>query len=152
MVTVLYSNFLDDEQQYAASEQFWATLFDSAVSESGNRSDWAPWRARTFANGLPFERDGNPIFAARSIQLPKAVQVIQWPPETPDIEVSAWMSELVVSADGEPSTLHELTINCSLSVESADVAKELLRNWVAEAVRVEDMDKLIRRLITLDGR
>jgi hypothetical protein len=151
MVTVLYPRFLDDEQQYTASERFWAHLFDSVVAESGNKADWVRWRARAYANGLPFERDGNPIFDARSIQLPKAVQIIQWPPETTEIEISAWMSELVVSSKDEPATVHELTINCSLSVESAKIAKELLQSWVTETVNVHDMGRLIDFLIRSDA-
>lgn len=152
MVTVLYSNFLEDKEQYDASERFWATLFASVAAEFGNGADWVPWRPRAYANGLPFERDGNPIFDARQPHASKAVQVIQWPPQSNELEISAWISELPLVAEDEPAILHELTINCSLSIESARVAKELLRHWVDKAVSVSEMDRLITRLTMSDGQ
>lgn len=153
MATVLYSNFLENADQYDASERFWAALFDAVVAESsGSGADWVAWRPRAYANGLPFERDGNPIFDVRHVYSSKAVQIIQWPPQRNEAEISAWICELTVMPDDEPESLHELTINCSLSIESAEIAKQLLQNWVDEAVSVSDMNGLIQRLTPSDSR
>lgn len=147
MATILYPRFLEDEEQYALSRRFWTDLFASVVAAFDNAADWGPWRARAYANGVPFERDGNPIFDARSLRSSKAVQVIQWPSETGGVEISAWISELHLEGEDEPAVLHELTINCSLSTESAEIAKDLLRYWVDESMSARESERVIKKML-----
>lgn len=147
MATPLYARFLADESEYAAAERFWKEVFDQVVrpAEAG---DWRPWRSRTYADGTPLERDGNPIFDARNRRLGRALQVIQWPCESQDVEISAWISELPVD-DGEVvGMVSELTVNLSLSMESAAHAKSLIAAWVDGNVPADEVRQRISRLPT----
>ncbi len=146
MSDFLYPNFLEQEDQYAAAEQFWHGLFTELTAEARQTGEWVPWRPRSYVNGLPFERDGNPIFDALNKRTSKAIQVIQWPPKRDALEISAWVSHLYVEDDDDLNNLiSELTLNLTLSTESVELSKQLLRKWLDENVDGDEMSRLINQ-------
>jgi len=142
----LFRNFLADSEEYEAAEQFWNDAFGEVI-RVGQEGKWIPWRTSQYAHGTPFERDGSPIFAARSVQLGRAVQIIQWPPEGNGVAITAWLSELTVpdEHDNDEPVL-ELTINPTLSEESAAIARTLISNWVDPTVTRLEMSQHIAQL------
>lgn len=150
MVHLLYPRFLEQDEEYEAAERFWQTMFQELANQAGSSPEWRPWRPRAYANGLPFERDGNPIFDALNQRSGRAVQVIQWPPERNEAEISAWISQLDVDLAGEDRVISELTINLSLSVESAAVARRLLASWLDETTSVNEIEHLIGELTEIE--
>ena len=114
MAEYLFPQFLSDDQEYSAAAAFWNELMLEVVNSHAEGDLWVSWRPRSYANGLPFDRDGNPIFNARSERLPRALQVIQWPDDAENSGISAWISPLEI--DGR--LVWELTINLTLSTES----------------------------------
>lgn len=147
MSKLLYPEFLERDEEYQASERYWRTLFDALAAERGQGGEWHPWRPRAYADGTPFERDGNPMFDARSARLGRAVQVIQWPPESDDVEISAWISALPLEDEDGETVTEELTLNLSLSEESAALARRLLERWMDEAVTADQMRDFIATVI-----
>lgn len=145
MVTPLYGRFLEEQAEYDAAERFWEELFRDIVG-SAHARDWHRWRPRTYANGTPLERDGNPMFDTLNIRLRRALQVIQWPVESSAVEISAWISEIVVERADQLLPVEELTINLSLSRESASIARSLISQWVNEEVPVDVVRERIRAI------
>jgi hypothetical protein len=87
MSTVLYSNFLNDPEEYARAESFWKHHWERLLSEVGQKGTWqSPWFNTTFANGTPF-RDGNPIFTAVCTSRRLGVQIIQLDPTEDDLDL-----------------------------------------------------------------
>lgn len=145
MVTPLYGRFLEEQAEYDAAERFWEELFREVVG-SADALEWHRWRPRAYANGTPLERDGNPMFDTLNSRLRRALQVIQWPAESSAIEISAWISEMVVERADQLLPVEELTINLSLSRESASIARSLISEWVNEAVPVDVVRERIRAM------
>ena len=147
MDKLLFQNFLENSEEYEAAEHFWKDVFAETIRSAGQAGAWAPWRPRHYANGTPLERDGNPIFDARSVRLGRAVQVIQWPAEGGHVGISGWVTQLTVSDDTDNAeNVLELTINLSLSEESAAIARALLSSWVDPQITREEMNQRIAQL------
>jgi hypothetical protein len=139
----LFETFLEDPEQYRAAEQYWEALV-ADVSESMNQADeWHPWCPRTYADGRSFppEMRGNPIADGRSERLNRGFKVIQMRPVGNEVEIAAW----VASYEPEDTALprHELFINLTLTQESADFARLLLRKWMHAETTPADMKNFI---------
>ena len=76
--------------------------------------------------------------------------MIQWPVEADHVEIAGWISHLPVELDGQDRDVTELTINLSLSVESAALARRLLESWLDESVSLDEMKAMIRDLPRAD--
>jgi hypothetical protein len=141
MVHKLFENFLDDFGQYGSCEQYWHELVTRIADESGQHGQWKRWIPLHYPNGTPMERDGNPMFDGRSQQLDRAFRIMQHRSTSDEIELAAW----ITSNEEEFAELprHELVINMSLSEESAQIAEELLRKWMAPATTPDDMRAFI---------
>lgn len=147
MGSPLFQNFLESSEEYEAAEQFWNSMFEETIQSAGQAGTWRSWRPRHYVNGTPFERDGNPIFDACSTQLGRAVQVVQWPPERDAVEIAAWLSELSAPDENDTDdTVIELTINLTLSEESAGIARTLLSSWVDPTTTRTEMNRRIAQL------
>lgn len=146
MVHHLFRNFLASTESYRQVEQYWEVLFRDLVSQYGQAGDWKPWLSKTFLNGTPTPRDGNPIFDARSEKLRRAVRIIQSPPEKNELEIAAWIDTFDSGDSGGPGYTEELVLNLALSEEAADVVKQVLARWMDTGVSTAQMTELIGRL------
>jgi hypothetical protein len=149
MIHHLYSDFLESEESYRQSEHFWRSLVDEVAAQKGQYAEWRPWQAKTFLNGTPVPRDGNPIFNARSNQLARAVRIIQNPPESDTLEVAAWIDTFDFSEARGPGFTEELIVNLALSEESAAIVRVLLEKWMDRSVSRERMEDIIADLETI---
>jgi hypothetical protein len=124
----LFRNFLHDAGEYAQAESYWADLWDAVARETGQAGEWKhPWLQTQFGDGTPF-RDGNPIFSAVSIPRGLGVRVIQYEPESEEMELDCWVDTF--GGDGEPGAVRELVISCALAEETAASARDLIYSWM----------------------
>ena len=142
MVNKLFESFLIDAEQYQACERYWAELISNITKSLGQTGEWARWIPRHYADGTPFDLDGNPIFDGRSEKLNRAFRIIQHPAVGDDIEIAAWIK----SYEAEYSDLprDELVINLSLSEGSAELSRALLQKWMMPETTMSEMMSFIR--------
>ncbi len=127
MAVHLFPGFLDDPAQYAAAEDYWRQLWDELMGRAGQREGWIrPWLQTAYANGTPF-RDGDPIFSAWSPSRKLGVRVIQNRPEGVGLGLDFWTDTFGDEWSGE---VRVLVIACELSSRTADLARELIGQWV----------------------
>ena len=123
----LYENFLNDIDEYRASEAFWRARWQRECFDADPRFDWSyPW----ISTGSPDYLDGNPIFSAVSPSLRRGVRIIQHEPTSRKLEIQAW-PDFVGGSYNDPHAIQELVISCALSEAAADWAMSLIRPWVA---------------------
>jgi hypothetical protein len=142
----IFRNFLASVESYRQVELYWEALFYDVASQYGQAANWKPWLSRTFLNGTPTPRDGNPIFDARSEKLRRAVRIIQSPPEKNEIEIAAWIDTVDYSDSGGPGYTEELVLNLALSEESADAVRQILARWMDPSVSAAQMAEVVGRL------
>jgi hypothetical protein len=145
MVRKLYENFLDDRKQYKACEGFWEQLVQNIAESLGQTGEWQRWIPRQYADGTPFELDGNPIFDGRSQKLNRAFRIIQHCAAGNELEIAAWLNSYEEEYTDLPR--HELVINMSLSQESAQLAEVLLRKWMTPTTTTDDMQAFITKIL-----
>jgi hypothetical protein len=145
VVHKLFGDFLETPEAYHACEQYWEQLVREIAVSLAQAGEWERWIPRHFANGTPFELDGNPIFDARSKKLNRAFRIIQHRPEKDELEIAAWIKTYEEEYIDLPRA--ELVINLSLSQESADVARRLLVLWMTPTTTVDEMQLFIRQHI-----
>lgn len=147
MVQPLFPRFLESDREYEAAEAFWASLFHELIGPAGGTGDWKPWRSNCYVNPIPVERDGNPIFAVVGVSRGRALQVIQWAPESDGVEIAAWVAQVPGPPEGAAEFIDELTINLSLSDESARLARRLVALWLRDDLPVCEMAEQIRQIL-----
>jgi len=88
---------------------------------------------------------GNPIFDGRSGTLNRDFKIIQMRPVAREVEIAAW----VASYEPEDTALprHELVINLTLTQESAEFARLLLRRWMRAETTPADMAAFIEETL-----
>lgn len=149
MANHLLTGFLESEGQYGQAQEFWRKMVDDEARHVGQAGEWVSWRPQTFADGVTAQpRDGNPIYDARSERLSRALQVIQSPPESDDVELALWFGTFDYSESGGPGPTIELTLNLSLSEESAAIARQLVGMWMDPRVTREDVEQRLRILVS----
>src|SRR5687767_11419778 len=100
MARTLYEDFLDNEDQYRMSEELWARLADTIARSLGQAGAWQPWMPTTSGDGIaPLERDGNPIYNARSKDPDRAFRIIQTRPQGGQLEFAAWVKSYEAEYD-----------------------------------------------------
>ena len=77
-----------------------------------------------------------PIFSAYSPTRRCGIRVIQYPPTSKRLELDYWLDTFGGEL-GEPETIRELVIACSLSDEAATRASELMEMWCMQEEIVE---------------
>ncbi|MFI5072657.1 MAG: hypothetical protein ACHP8A_17390 [Terriglobales bacterium] len=126
----LYPHFLNDDAEYALAEAFWESLWNDIPEETHRQGNW---HSKWFVPQLP--RDGNPIFTAVSDVLNKGIRVIQYPPSSDVPELDFWM-DVFGGAAIDPDAIDELVIACSLSMEAAARAQDLMAAWMGGAIEI----------------
>jgi len=127
MITHLFKNFINDVQDYRASEKYWESLWLQTDYSTRARYGWTyPWVSTGSVECL----DGNPIFSAWSRTLLRGVRVIQHEPTTQGLEIQAWPN-FVGGSYYDPTAIQELVISCALTEAAANWAMSLLRYWIA---------------------
>jgi hypothetical protein len=142
LVHKLFESFLDDPNQYRACEQYWEELTSKIADSVGQGGEWQPWITRQSPNGTPVELDGNPISDGKSEKLDRAFRIIQHRPQGDELEISAWLKHYEAEYADLPRD--ELVINLSLSEESADLVRALLKKWIVPETTSDEMAKLIQ--------
>lgn len=141
----LYADFLEHERSYELSERFWQAMLDDVAARSGQRGEWRPWQSRTFLDGTPMPKDGNPILDALSKHLRRAIRIIQHAPESDALEIAAWIDGLEFS-DADGGFVEELVVSLSLSQEAAAITRGLLEKWMDGSTSRERMEDLVSGL------
>jgi hypothetical protein len=149
MVHHFYEGFLESSAEYQSAQEFWRRFFRSAVQAKGRVDDWSPWGLRVYLDGSEVPRDLLPIFQVRSSGLDRAVQILQTPPESENIEIAAWSQPLRFF--NETSQLwertDELVISLALSTEAARLVRILLMEWMDQTISRERMEDIIREVL-----
>jgi hypothetical protein len=128
MVRHLHSRFLKDAGEYRSAVAFWRALWEEISSTARSGRGWQhPWLFTGSDEDTVF-MDGNPIFSAYSPMRLCGIRVIQYPPESPDLEFDYWL-DTFGGRPGEPGVIRELVIACALSEEAAQRAQELMEQW-----------------------
>lgn len=143
----LFKGLFDSDEEYERAQNFWSRLVLDVASQAGQSGEWAPWGVRRFVDGTPVPRDLLPVFQARSDRLGRSVQIIQGPPTSDEIEISALVQHLRFYREPEHVWEHtdELVLNLALSRESADVARRLFTKWMDPGTSPEYMEDVIER-------
>jgi len=150
MTHKMFEKFLEDVEQYAACERYWEQLGQEIAESLGQTSEWQQWIPRQSPNGTPYEKDGNPIYDARSERLDRAFRIIQYSPVSDEVEIAAWLKSYE-EFEYRDVPGNELVINLSLSQESAQLAKALIYKWMIPDTTQSDMRSLIDELIERRG-
>ncbi len=121
-----YKNFLQELKLYNECEKIWGDLFKSKMPSMSVAASWNNWLKKSYSNGQ-FRMDGNPIFSAISLEMKKAVKVVQYP--SGEGYVDAARIELF-GDDFDEEKISVLVFSCVLSQASVDNFKELLNSWI----------------------
>lgn len=118
----MFENYLEDENEYLALENYWVAVFSELLTEAKlNLEDWnCPHYNTFFSNGKKM-MDGNPIFSAMSKIDGRIIRVIQDEPGGDD-ELRHWTDK-----GGK-----ELVVACAPTEKDIEEARGVLRNWIAQ--------------------
>src|SRR5262245_3776887 len=141
MTHKMFEKFLEDVEQYAACERYWEQLAQEIAESLGQTGEWQQWIPRQSPNGTPYEKDGNPIYDARSERLDRAFRIMQYSAISDAVGIDAWMKNYEEEYTDLPR--NELVINLSLSQESAELAKALIHKWITPDTTPSDMSSFI---------
>jgi hypothetical protein len=150
MTHKMFEKLLEDVEQYAACERYWEQLGQEIAESLGQTGEWQQWIPRQSPNGTPYEKDGNPIYDARSERLDRAFRIIQHSAVSDEVEIAAWLKSYE-EFEYRDVPDNELVINLSLSQESAQLAKALLYKWMTPDTTPSDMRSAIDELIERRG-
>lgn len=145
MVTHLFSDFLNNLDEYQSAESFWKDLCSKELRLHSPVSDWQAWLTKQFSDGTAFS-DGNPIFDIVSPSTQIGIRIIQHEPTSNEIRITAWTATFG-GEPGDEETVSELVIDCELSSESAEIAKRLIREWVEYDELLHGFESIIQRIL-----
>jgi len=142
MVRMMFPDFLDDMQSYEACRRYWEELVQNVAASVDPTDAWLPWISRHYADGVtPIELSENPIADGRSQKMNRAFKVLQHPPVEDELELVAWLTPY---EEEYPDFPEELTMKMSLSDESGELSRTLLREWMTPSTTYDDMKTFIR--------
>ncbi len=144
MVKHLHKEFLLSREQYDAAANYWQKLCEEILVKKGQVDSWRPWL------GIHQDRASAPveegaIYSLHSHAQKKAINIEQYPPKTQELEISAMVDTFGEGVLENP--IEYLTICCSLSEESAGIARSLIESWVSEETTASTIQSLIAKLI-----
>ena len=126
MTELQYDRFLSDPVQYQALATYWKSLWQDLLEFTGTSGLWRPpAEPARFANGT-LVMDGNPILAAESVSLRKAVRIIQHDAGEAD-RLVVWTDQ---RWDEHAGALDELVICLYLDPNTEAQARQLLTAWL----------------------
>jgi hypothetical protein len=126
MTELRFERFLEDPVAYDALAAYWKSLWEELVESTGQAGLWSPpAEPARFANGT-LVGDGNPILAAESVPLRKAVRVIQHDAGEGD-RLVVWTDERWHDQAGP---LEELVLCLYLDPNTEAEARRLLAAWL----------------------
>jgi hypothetical protein len=151
---LLFPDFLSNDDSYDRCRAFWRALVDGIEKSLGQVEEWSRWFPAFYGDGLtPFDdRDGNPIYHRLSKRLDRAFQIIQQAPENDALSITAWATDSTNDPlwhDDDPwprLPRTDLTISLVLSVESAELARALLTQWMTPTTTVDEIRLAIAAL------
>ena len=147
MVHHLLSDFLDSEERYQEAQEFWYALVKKVSQSVPGQHDWRRTTPATWADGATLvPKDGNPLIEVTSRQLRRSIRIIQSPPESDELELAAWIIPQEYWDGKETRAWDELTLNLSLSKESAAASEELIRSWMDPGTTRDQMEAIVRGL------
>jgi hypothetical protein len=126
----LFPHFLNDDSEYAQAQAYWEQIWKD--TSAADRT-YAAWRSGWF--NLSGPNDGNPIFTAVSELERKGIRAIQYAPSSNELELDFWL-DTFGGAPTDPDAIQELVIVCSLSVESAIYARNLISAWLVGPIEL----------------
>jgi hypothetical protein len=129
-MTALFPNFLRDHSEYARAQAYWASVWATTPVFERMIGEW-----RTDWFGHQPINDGNPIFSAISGRAEKGIRVIQYEATNDGLELDFWLDTFGGAAT-DPGTVRELVITCALSIESAQLARNLMASWIIGEIEV----------------
>lgn len=145
MVHHLLADFLENEEKYQKAQDYWYALIKRASKSVPDQLDWRRTTPATFADGVTlWPKDGNPVIEVTSSRLRRRIQVIMWPPQSEDLELGGWLAQREHWEVDTWVIWDELTLNLSLSEESAAIAEELVRSWMSPETTRDAMEALLR--------
>lgn len=123
----LHPDFLKSAQEYDRAAALWKQRFDEIVRGLGQSWLWqTDWIETRSGNGTEL-RDGNPIFSAICPERRLGIRIVQLEPEADPLEFDFWMDFF---AQGEAEEVKELVLSCVLSLETLNIATDLMRQWI----------------------
>lgn len=140
MAKLLFPDFLDHSESYAAAEALWKARFDALAAKY--HFTYTPY-INVFTHNGEKLRDGNPIFSAEVKSLNRAVRIIQESIEEPDdFFISAWLDTFPIDED---NPLNELVIPLVLSEETLEITERLMVHWLVEQRSKEEMERVLEQ-------
>lgn len=143
MATHLYTQFLNNKEEYFRNVDFWKSMIYTLLSVE--KISFSEYLTSTKTDGSLY-LDGNPIFNFRVNNSNRAVRIIQEPIESKGIEFSAWLNTIEYT---EESKLEELVISMELSNETALMAMELINAWIINKFSKPKMIRFIDKLFAI---
>jgi hypothetical protein len=142
MVQKHFNDFLNGPENYAACERHWEGVIreiEQSLVESG---EWRRWIPRYNVPWTSENADGGVIIDGRSEKLDRAFRVMLHRFVGDDPWVAAWLKTYEEEYVELPR--EELVISLSPSVESEQIAKNLLKLWMTPSTTLDQMQLAIR--------
>ena len=144
-MTHLFPDFLSNSKEYNNCVEFWRTTVTEITSAS-IAGGWAEWLTTHFVSGDQI-LDGNPIYSCWCSKTKKAFKIIPNTPTHDALMISAWMDTFGSNHRKSPDYIEQLIIMCELSVESAELSKDLIRAWAGN-LSLREMEHCIEKVIS----
>jgi hypothetical protein len=143
----LFSDFLNNAQEYKESRRFWEDLCLQILLKHKQSDFWHQWFDIDVMKDSVNQNDGNPIYSLiNRIQL-KGVRIIQQNPKIyTKWEQAAWV-DVVGSEYSEYINITELVFTCNLTLESAEIFKKLFEAWIQPEAETRAVEGLIKKLV-----
>lgn len=144
MATEMFKGFLEDPEIYRQCKEYWKQTLNKVAGSFNEGGMWMPWQPQYWANGMPIEADGNPVFDAWNRYRNRAIRIVQH--EAPDerTRIAAWID---TRSDSEFLPGEELTIRLAFSPEAAELSRRLIELWMSPDTTVSDAEEYIGKSI-----
>lgn len=133
-VQPLYANFLEKKSTYQLTRHFWKKQFDEVLGVFDH-----PFHAYHEEKNY----DGHPIFTAYFPTLDRTVRINQHAPKDEQLHIEAQLDQILL--DGKEEPVAELRVDLVLSKKSANLTRQLLRQWIIAYRPARDMNEEIRK-------